>query len=125
MNRAEVIARFKELGYSVDECWIQTGAALVMHGVREKTHDIDMGCSSSLARKIAESGAPYVLLENGRKKFDIGGDVEVSENWEPGTVTVIDGVPVVSLEDVIRCKKNLGREKDFRDIALIEQFLGD
>jgi len=123
MNRQEVAARFASLGFSVEECWVQTGAAMLMHGLREKTHDIDIGCTSSLAEKIAASGAPYELLPDGRKKFVIGGDVEVSENWQPGTVTVIDGVPVVSLEDVIRCKTELGREKDLRDIATIKDYL--
>ena len=123
MNRQEVAARFAELGFSTDECWVQTGAAMLMHGLREKTHDIDMGCTTELANKIAASGAPYELLPDGRKKFTVGGDVEISENWQPGTVTVIDGVPVVSLEDVIRCKKELGREKDLRDIAKIEEYL--
>ena len=125
MNKQEVTARFKELGFSAEDCWVQTGAAMLMHGLREQTHDIDMGCTTELANKIAESGAPYELLPDGRKKFVIGGDVEVSENWERGTVTVIDGVPVVSLKDVIRCKKRLGREKDLIDIERIEKHLSE
>ena len=32
-------------------------------------------------------------------------------------------LPVVSLEDVIRLKESLGREKDFRDIARIRAYL--
>jgi len=123
MDKKEVAARFASLGFPASECWVQTGAAMVMYGIRERTHDIDMGCTKALADRIAASGAPWVTLPDGRRKYTIGGDVEVSENWSPGTVTVIDGVPVVSPEDVIACKRALGREKDFRDIALIEAWL--
>ena len=123
MDRQGVIDRFRSLGFSADECWVQTGAAMVMYGLRELTHDIDMGVTTALARRIEASGAPYTVFPDGHKKFDIGDDVEASENWQGGTVTVIDGVPVVSPEDIIRCKRALGREKDMRDIAIIEEWL--
>ena len=123
MDRQGIIERFRSLGFSTDECWAQTGAAMVMYGMRERTHDIDMGCTSALAERVAASGVPYKTFDDGRKMFLIGDDVELSENWQGGTVTVIDGVPVVSPEDIIRCKETLNREKDHRDIAIIREWI--
>ena len=47
--------------------------------------------------------------------------MEIFENWIEGTVEMISGVPVVCVDGLIRMKKKLGREKDLRDIALIEK----
>ena len=79
MDRQGVINRFRSLGFPTDECWVQTGAAMVMYGLREKTHDIDMGVTPALARRIEASGAPCTVFPDGHRKFDIGDDVEAAE----------------------------------------------
>ncbi|MNW71027.1 hypothetical protein D3C74_506220 [compost metagenome] len=50
-------------------------------------------------------------------------DVEIFEDWHRGDITMIDEVPVASLESVIVMKRQLGREKDLTDIAKIEAHL--
>jgi hypothetical protein len=59
-------------------------------------------------------------------------DIELCKNWWPGTwniqqlidnAEIIDGLPFVRLEDVIRWKRSRGREKDSKDIVIIENFL--
>jgi hypothetical protein len=47
--------------------------------------------------------------------------VEIFENWIEGTVEIMNGVPVVCVEGLIRMKKKLGREKDLADIVLMEK----
>ncbi len=123
MTRDEVIQKMKATGFPPEEYWIQAGAAMLLHGLREQTHDIDIGCSPALMERIRAMGCPYELLPDGHKKYAVTEDIEASENWASGTVTLIDGLPVVSLEDVIRLKESLGREKDFRDIARIRAYL--
>ena len=123
MTRDEVIQKMKATGFPPEEYWIQAGAAMLLHGLREQTHDIDIGCSPALMERIRAMGCPYELLPDGHKKYAVTEDIEASENWASGNVTLIDGLPVVSLEDVIRLKESLGREKDFRDIARIRAYL--
>lgn len=36
---------------------------------------------------------------------------------------IINGIPFLPLSELIKFKKALGREKDFKDIELIEQYL--
>ena len=62
-------------------------------------------------------------MPDGHRKYAVDGDIEASEEWGKGEVSLIDGIPVVSLEDVVRVKRALGREKDFRDIERIRAFL--
>ncbi|MCI8696315.1 hypothetical protein [uncultured Acetatifactor sp.] len=47
--------------------------------------------------------------------------MEIFENWIEGTVEIMNGVPVVCVEGLIRMKKKLGREKDLADIVLMEK----
>lgn len=122
MNKQDIINRLKEFPYSKDEYWVITGSAMVLYGIRELTHDIDMGCSSKMADQLEKDGYVPTLTESGNRKFVIGDEIEIFENWKYGSIERIDGVPVLSLDGLIEMKKSLGREKDYRDIALIEEF---
>lgn len=123
MNRDELIAKMKALDFPSDQYWIQAGAAMLMHGLRERTHDIDIGCTPALMERIRAMGCPYEELADGARKYAVTEDIEASENWAKGTVTLMDGLPVVSLEDVLALKRCLNREKDQKDIARIEEHL--
>ena len=122
MNRQDIINRLNKFPYSKDEYWVITGSAMVLYGIREKTYDIDMGCSSLMADQLEKDGYVPTLTESGNRKFNIEEDIEIFENWKFDTIERIDDIPVISLKGLIEMKKDLGREKDFRDIALIEEF---
>ena len=122
MNKQDIINRLNKFPYSKDEYWVITGSAMVLYGIREKTHDIDMGCSSLMADQLEKDGYVPSLTESGNRKFNIGEDIEIFENWKFDTIERIDDIPVISLKGLIEMKKDLGREKDFRDIVLIEEF---
>ena len=51
MNKQDIISRLKDFPYSCEEYWVITGSAMVLYGIREQTHDIDMGCTSAMADK--------------------------------------------------------------------------
>ena len=121
MNKQDIINRLNSFPYSKDEYWVITGSAMVLYGIRENTHDIDMGCSSLMADQLEKDRYVFTLTESGNRKFSIGEDIEIFENWLFDTIERIDDIPVISLKGLIEMKKDLGREKDFRDIALIEE----
>ena len=75
-----------------------------------------------MADQLEKDGYVPTLTESGNRKFSIGDDIEIFENWKYGSVERIDDIPVLSLDGLIEMKKSLGREKDYRDIALIEEF---
>lgn len=58
--------------------------------------------------------------DDGTRKILYSENVEIFEDWIEGTVEIICGIPVVSVDGLIQMKKKLGREKDLADIALIE-----
>jgi hypothetical protein len=59
-------------------------------------------------------------------------EIELWKDWSPGDwdvkqliqeAEIIDGLPFVKLEKVLEWKKLIAREKDLRDIEIIEKFL--
>ena len=104
-----------------DYCVI-TGTALVMHGIKEETKDIDISCTKEAFKVLAAQGYPIKQGAFARKVI-FSEDVEIFEDWHRGDITMIEEVPVASLESVIVMKKQLGREKDLADIAKIEAHL--
>lgn len=120
-DKYSLLQRLRELSFSEREYWVVGGGAMVLHGFRPQTHDIDLGCSTLLADKLEQQG--YVVLrgEDGTRKISYSEDVELFENWIEGTVEIISGVPVVCVDGLVQMKKRLGRKKDLTDIALIEK----
>ena len=123
MNKQDIINRLNKFPYSKDEYWVITGSAMVLYGIRDITHDIDMGCSSIMADQLEKDGYVPTLTESGNRKFKIGEDIEIFENWKFDSTTRIDDIPVISLKGLIEMKEDLGREKDYRDILLIKDFM--
>ena len=120
MDRNEIIQRLRSLALDSCEYWVITGSAMVLHGLRPETHDSDLGCTSALADRLAREGYPTKTRADGTRKITIGEDIELFENWLCGNIEAIEGIPVLSLEGLMEMKRSLGREKDQRDIALIE-----
>ena len=113
--------RLKELSFPEKEYWVVAGGAMVLHGFRPQTHDIDLGCSTLLADKLEQQGYSVSHCEDGTRKIVYSEEIEIFENWIEGNVEIINGVPVVSVDGLIQMKKKLGRDKDLADIALIEK----
>lgn len=119
LDKQSLIRRIKELSFPDGEYWVVAGGAMVMYGFRPQTHDIDLGCSSLLADSLERQGYPASFCDDGSRKIRYSDDVEIFENWLEGEVETVDGVPVVSVDGLVRMKMRLGREKDLADIELI------
>src|SRR5690606_16424086 len=102
-------------------------------GIKELNSDIDLiarGEAWERAKtlnnaEIKPSGTGYVV-----KLFD--GAIEIfsswtSEDWDINelidTADEFDGIKYVTLDNVIKWKKQMAREKDFEHIRLIEEYL--
>lgn len=120
-DKKSLIERLQELPFSKNEYWLVAGGAMVLHGFRTHTHDIDLGCSTLLADKLEQQGYVVSCCEDGTRKILYSENIEIFENWIDGTVEIISSVPVVCIDGLIQMKTKLGREKDLEDIALIEK----
>ena len=98
---------------------------MVLHGIRSETGDVDLGCSKALADRLEADGYLYGQRDNGKRRFRYGTDIEIFEEWLYDRIETVDGVQVISLAGLIEMKTALGREKDRKDLKLIEAFLKD
>ena len=47
-DRCSLLQRLQELSLSENEYWVVAGGAMVLHGFRSQTHDIDLECGTVL-----------------------------------------------------------------------------
>lgn len=120
-DKQSLIQCLKGLPFPQREYWVVAGGAMVLHGFRPQTRDIDLGCSTLLADQLEGQGYFVSRCDDGTRKISYAGDVEIFENWLEGAIEILDGVPVVCVDGLIRMKRKLGREKDLADIALIKR----
>ncbi len=124
LNREDILRLLRELDFLGEDCWLTSGAALVLHGVKESTRDIDLICTTALADKLEGQGVPFRRDGlDGTRIFAVSGQIEVLENWHTDEVIELCGVRAASLLSIRRQKEKLGREKDLSDIRLIDEFL--
>lgn len=128
LNREDIINIMRKLDVPIEGYWIESGASLVLHGVRDTTNDIDIGCSSSFIDYLISLGYHYIYnpykLQNLRV-IHIEDTIEIFEenSYAKSDIEIINGLPVWSLQRVRKQKEELGREKDNKDIILIDKFL--
>lgn len=122
MNRQELLTELNAFPYDRADYWVVAGGAMVLYGVRAETGDIDLGCTRTLADRLAAEGYPYRLTDDGRCWFRYSERIEIFEEWLYDRTETVDGFRVISLEGLIEMKTALGREKDLRDVERIRAF---
>lgn len=122
-DKDKIIAVLKDTYFDTDCYWVVAGAAMVLHGVKAYTRDIDLGCNRKLADQLQQLGYKTEIFDDGSRKIQYSPDIEIFEDWREGELEVIKGIPVASLEGIVMMKQQLGREKDMEDIRLIREYI--
>lgn len=123
MKKDDITARLADFPFSTEDYWIITGAAMVLYGIREETADIDMGCTKDMADRLEADGFLDHVSGDGKRCFKYGDSIEIIEGWLRDSIQNVGGFPVVSIKGLVEMKRELGREKDRKDIRIIEAFL--
>ena len=123
LYKEDIIKILKEIDLPLSEYWITSGAGLVIHGVKKSTNDIDLGCTTNLIEYFLKKGCKYRVAEDNSRIMEITDTIEILENWFVDEIEFIDGLPIGSLESIKTQKTKLGREKDIKDIRIIEEYI--
>lgn len=122
MKRREIIELLKSYKFDINEYIVLSGAAMVIHGLKDETNDIDISVTPEYYdyllshydcefEKINEFNHAVYYIEN---VINFGRDYYDTER------TIIDGISVQTIENIIRLKQYLNREKDKHDLELIK-----
>lgn len=126
-----IIEKIKELNLPSGQYVIVASSVLDVLGIR-KAQDIDIAVTKNLFQKMRQTGE-WKEIEKYDKIFleKEGFDIIPQLDWENYTTTteeaissalVIEGIPFMNLNELIKFKTALGREKDFKDIELIKEY---
>lgn len=121
MNKEIIISKIQELDFDVNEYWVIAGAALVLHGLRAETADIDIACTKRLFCELLLQGYNVEKNELGYRKISLKKDIEIFEEWNVDGVIFIDEISTANLKGLKEMKIKMGREKDMQDLRLIEE----
>lgn len=131
MKKGELMKKTAELGLPAGQYALFGSAPICFRDLRE-CNDIDIIVKSALFDKLKKAGGWEIKTKTDGTEYLLRGNVEIFKNWAPGEwdigqlidgAEMIAGVPFVRLEDVLRWKKIMGREKDLADIDLIERII--
>ena len=123
LKKTDIIEQIKSLGLPVSGYWLVTGTAMVMHGIKLETKDIDMGCTTEVFEALIPKAARLRVDDDGSRSLELNEVVEVFENWNVDGIDMLDGIPTADIPSIIKHKQELGREKDRKDLEQIKTFL--
>lgn len=117
-----------------EQVWLGAGSALVMHGARDKTNDLDAGCdthtfsavekAAKRSREVHGKAEGYLNDNTHILKFpEFNLDLHLEKNTQGVDTEMVNGVHVHSLESVQRQKSSLNRPKDQKDLENIKKLL--
>jgi len=131
MNNKELFQKVKELKLPIGEYALFGSAPL---GIRElkNCHDIDIIATENLWKEYSNKKDWQIKEMADGNKYLCNNEIELWKDWGPGNwdikqlikeAEIIDGLPFVKLEKVLEWKRLNHREKDLKDIEIIENFL--
>lgn len=134
MTKQEIVTKVKSLNLSPGSFVVFGSCPLAAAGIRE-ANDIDMLVSKAVLKSFKALGWKQVDKGHNDKPLTFE-DFEAHDNWEfssyhptlehlLSTATIVDGVPFASLDEVRKWKVASGRPKDFKDVALIDNYLSN
>ena len=118
MNREEIIQKLKEYKLDINEYIVISGAAMVLYGFKEETRDIDISTTLEYKKYLLD----HFNCELENKESDaymIDNILNFGINYYSEDKIFIDGIPTQKVEDIIKLKKFLNRDKDKKDLQLI------
>ena len=117
--------KIQSLGLNVKDYVVIGGASMELRGIR-RTKNVDLVVSEKLYSKLRTSWKEYVHDDG--KRILVKHGYRVMTKWIDFDLTLlqrsaesIQGVPVMSLEDLIACKTAMGRHKDLVDLKLLKR----
>lgn len=132
MDRLQVIFEIKALSLPSRQYVVVGGAALAVRGFRN-TDDIDLVVTPLLFEKLKSEGWVQKQRPNGRIGLKCGCveaylDVNTQSfvrdtDWLIAHSELVEGIHLADLNTILGWKRAYGRDKDARDIELLEKVI--
>ena len=127
MNKNEILYILRKYNFDSGKYIVISSASMVIQGLKESTKDIDIAVSKEYYDYLIENYKVEFERENlGVNVYYIDNIINFSTNYyNPSEVIMYEGIPIQSLEGIRNLKSTLGREKDIKDINIIDKYLAE
>lgn len=123
MDRKGLLNLANTLNLPKEEYCIISGGALVLHGLREQTNDLDIDITKKGLDILSQSYSLKLVNER-IQQYKVTDNIECFlVNKLESDIQYIDNYPCESLTSIYNFKKRLNRDKDQADILAIEKVL--
>ena len=133
LSRHPLIIKLRSLHLPPHDYVVAGSGPLLAHGLRQDLGDLDVVARGEAWERVVTMAEPAPASSgNGSVITLYGGDIEVFDQWLPGTLPAdelidgaefIEGIPFCPLRTVLAWKIKFGRPKDHLDITLIKEYL--
>ncbi len=135
MNFQTQFENLKKLNLPTDQFAVVSSGSLSVRGIRD-SEDLDVIVTPKFLNELSKEykvelnnwGIKTLCLENdieilnpNQSIYGNGGDIGLDEIF--GKADIFDGIKFMNLTQLRQIKLQLGREKDLRDVELIDRYL--
>jgi len=130
MSNNDLFQRVRDLKLPIGKYALFGSAPLGIRKLRNCC-DVDIIVTEDLWKECQKVGLDFKVMPSGSPCL-FRDKIEIFKDWQPGhwdiqklinEAEIIDGLPFVKIQRVLEWKKLGGREKDLKDIEIIEKFL--
>ena len=127
MNKEEIINILKKYNFDKDQYIVISGACMVLYGIKETTSDIDISVTDEYYNYLINNyDCTFERInEFGEKVYFIDNIINFSRSYYTKKKEYINDIPVQNLDELIKLKEYLNRDKDKIDIERIRKYKGD
>ena len=119
--------RIRALKLSPNDYVVIGGAVLEFLGIRD-TNDVDLVVSKKVYTRLSKKNWKEYIQDDGKKILTHSGYI-IMQHWLGRDLETlqksaikIKGIPLIGLKELVECKSQLGRKKDLRDVASIQEY---
>lgn len=121
MNKEDIIKLLNQYNFDKNKFVVISGAAMVLLGIKPTTNDIDISVTPSYCKYLLNKYNCILEKEkdNRVKVYFIDNVINFSTDYFDNNLLFIEDIPVQSIDNLLLLKQSLNREKDKKDIELI------
>ena len=127
MNKKDIIDTLKKYNFDSTKYIVISSAAMVLLGIKDTTKDIDIAVSDDYYEYLLKNyNCKFERInEYGKKVYFIHDNINFSSTYYKNNRLIIEEIPIQTANDILELKLFLKREKDYKDIELIKEYINE
>ena len=127
MNKKDIRDTLKKYNFDSTKYIVISSAAMVLLGIKDTTKDIDIAVSDDYYEYLLKNyNCKFERInEYGKKVYFIHDIINFSSTYYKNNRLIIEEIPIQTANDILELKLFLKREKDYKDIELIKEYINE